>query len=62
MTEIRYVQTGDKEFWYGFDKHLPDKEFDNKVRNKRGYKDCGGLMINIPKYEQPMELFMIKSI
>lgn len=29
---------------------------------KLGYKDCGGLVIDIPGYEQPMELFLIKSI
>lgn len=27
-----------------------------------GYKDSGGLVIDIPGYEQPMELFMIKAI
>lgn len=37
MTEIRYVQAADKEFWYSLDKHLPEQEFDNKIRNKRGY-------------------------
>ncbi|MDV4150061.1 GNAT family N-acetyltransferase [Clostridium sp. AL.422] len=29
---------------------------------KLGYKDCGCLIIDIPKYEQPMEMFMIKGI
>lgn len=29
---------------------------------KMGYQDSGGLIINIPKYEQPMELFFIKAI
>ena len=29
---------------------------------KLGYKDCGGFVIDIPKYEQPMEMFLIKSI
>jgi len=29
---------------------------------KLGYKDCGGLLIDIPSYEQPMELFLIKAI
>ena len=37
MTEIRYVKSEDKEFWYGLDKHLPEREFINKVSNKRGY-------------------------
>ncbi len=29
---------------------------------KLGYKDCGSLIIDIPKYAQPMELIMIKKI
>ena len=29
---------------------------------KMGYKYCGGLVIDIPGYEQPMELFLIKAI
>lgn len=29
---------------------------------KLGYKDCGGLMIDVPGYEQPMELFLSKAI
>ncbi len=139
MLEIRYVQLEDKEFWYSLDKHLPEAEFINKVRDKKayvlfvdekpkgllrynlfwdntpfctmlfvdwtvqgkgygkalmkywendmkaqgygmiltstqvdenaqhfyrklGYKDCGGFTIDIPEYEQPMEMFMIKAI
>ena len=37
MTEIRYVRMEDKEFWYSLDRHLPEAEFDGKVRDKRGY-------------------------
>ena len=29
---------------------------------KLGYKDCGSLIVDVPGYEQPMEMFMIKSI
>lgn len=29
---------------------------------KLGYKDCGGLVIDISGYEQPMEMFLVKSI
>jgi GNAT superfamily N-acetyltransferase len=29
---------------------------------KLGYKDCGGFVIDVPGYEQPMELFLIKGI
>lgn len=84
MVEIRYVQAEDKEFWYSLDRHLSDKEFDNKISNKRGYgmlltstqvdeeaqhfyrklgyKDCGGFVIDVPGYEQPMEMFLIKGV
>ena len=139
MIEIRYVQIKDKEFWFSLDKHMSKQEFNNKVRDNRGYvilkdnkpigllrynlfwdntpfcnliyingdfqgkgygkmliqhwendmksqgfgmlltstqvdedaqhfyrklgyKDCGGLIIDNPKYEQPMELFLSKII
>ena len=139
MIEIRYVQLGDKKFWYGLDRHLPDNEFKKKVRDKQGYvllennipigllrfnlfwdnipfctmlfidwkcqgkgfgkilmeyweedmkskgydmvltstqvdeeaqhfyrklgyKDCGGIIMDIPKHEQPMEMFLVKVI
>lgn len=26
------------------------------------YKDCGGFVIDVPEYEQPMEMFFIKRI
>ena len=29
---------------------------------KLEYKDCGGFVIDIPGYEQPMEMFLIKGI
>ena len=29
---------------------------------KLGYKDCGGFVVDIPGYEQPMEMIMIKSL
>ncbi|MBR5293134.1 MAG: GNAT family N-acetyltransferase [Oscillospiraceae bacterium] len=29
---------------------------------KLGYKDCGSLVLGIPGYEQPMELFLVKGI
>ena len=139
MIEIRYVQLDDKKFWYGLDRHLPDNEFEKKVRDKQGYvllednipigllrfnlfwdnipfctmlfidwkcqgkgfgkilmkyweedmkskgydmvltstqvdeeaqhfyrklgyKDCGGIIIDIPKHKQPMEMFLVKII
>lgn len=139
MIEIRYIHLDDKEFWFSLDKHLSEQEFNNKVRDNRGYvllddnkpvgllrynlfwdntpfcnliyinnecqgkgfgkllieywendmksqgygmlltstqvdesaqhfyrklgyKDCGGFVIDIKGYEQPMELFLVKSI
>ncbi len=139
MVKIRYVRAADKEFWYSLDKHLPETEFADKVRTKRGYvllldekpvgllrynlfwdntpfctmlfvdgeyrgngygkrlmehwekemkaqgygmlltstqadenaqhfyrrlgyKDCGGFVMDLPRYAQPMELFFIKEI
>jgi len=29
---------------------------------KLGYKDCGSLMITVPAYAQPMELFLEKEL
>ena len=37
MTEIRYVQETDREFWFRLDRNLPSCEFENKVLHKRGY-------------------------
>ena len=37
MEEIRYIQTGDKDFWFSLDRHLPETEFEKKVRDRQGY-------------------------
>ncbi len=29
---------------------------------KLGYKDCGCLMLDVPGYEQPMEMFLAKAL
>lgn len=29
---------------------------------KLGYKDCGGFVVDVPGYQQPMEMFMVKAI
>lgn len=34
---IRYVEENDKEFWYRFDRHLSETEFEKKVRDRMGY-------------------------
>lgn len=136
---IRKVEMQDKEAWYLLDKHLPESEFEEKVRcgqgyvcvedekivgvlrynlfwdntpfctmlfidsncrsvgygkqlmehweqdmkskgygmlmtstqvdedaqhfyRKLGYKDCGGFVVDVPGYEQPMEMIMIKAV
>ena len=139
MIDIQYVEDSDKEFWYSLDKHLPEVEFNKKVRDKQGYvlfddgnpvgllrynlfwdntpfctmlfvdwskqkngygralmqfweedmkkqgygmvmtstqvdeeaqhfyrklgyKDCGGFTVDIPGFEQPMEMFLSKGL
>ena len=37
MFRIRYVSAEDKPFWFALDKHLSEKEFELKIRDKRGY-------------------------
>lgn len=34
--ETKYVTENDKEFWCSLDKHLPEREFDKKVRDQQG--------------------------
>ena len=34
---IRYVEKNDKEFWHRLDRHLPEIEFERKVRDRMGY-------------------------
>ena len=76
--EIRHVELQDKAGWYLLDRHLPEDGFDEKIRNKQGYvlvdeeaqhfyrklgyKDCGGFVVDVPGYEQPMEMIMIKAV
>lgn len=139
MTEIRCVTAADRAFWYSLDRHMPENEFDRKVRDRQGYvlyengipagilrynmfwdntpfltlifiapgfrgkglgrelikrweadmaeqghgmvltstqtdesaqhfyrrlgySECGCLILNIPGYEQPMEMFLCKQI
>ncbi len=35
--EIRFVLPQDRAFWYSLDKHLPEAEFEKKVRDRQGY-------------------------
>ena len=49
----------------GYEMLLTSTQVDEKAQHfyrKLGYKDCGGFVIDIPQYAQPMEMFFIKSI
>ena len=49
----------------GYGMLLTSTQVDEKAQHfyrKIGYQDCGGLIVNIPGYEQPMELFMSKGL
>ena len=49
----------------GYEIALTSTQVDEDAQHfyrKLGYKDCGGFVIDIPGYEQPMELFMIKNL
>ncbi|MBO0459513.1 GNAT family N-acetyltransferase [Enterococcus hulanensis] len=35
--EIRHVQESDRTFWFTLDQHLPESQFEQKVRDKMGY-------------------------
>ena len=51
MVDIRYVNAEDKEFWYRLDRHLPKEEFDNKIRDNRGYVlICDGEPVGLLRY------------
>ena len=43
---LRHVETGDKAAWYELDRELPET----------------GFVVDIPGYEQPMEMIMIKGL
>ena len=35
--DFMYVTNEDKRFWFELDKHLPEAEFEKKVRDRQGY-------------------------
>ncbi len=37
MIQIRYAERLDQDFWYRLDRHLPEAEFDKKIRDLRAY-------------------------
>lgn len=37
MPTVRYAEEADREFWFGLDRHLPESEFERKVRDRQAY-------------------------
>lgn len=59
------------EFWEenmklaGYKMIMTSTQVDEEAQHfyrKMGYQDSGGLIINIPEFQQPMEMFFIKAI
>lgn len=49
----------------GYDLVMTSTQSDESAQHfyrKQGYKDSGGLLINVPNHEQPMELFFVKGL
>lgn len=49
----------------GFGMIMTSTQVDEQAQHfyrKMGYKDCGGLLLDIPGYEQPMEMFLSKAL
>lgn len=49
----------------GYGMLLTSTQVDEQAQHfyrKLGYRDCGGLLIDFPPYQQPMELFLGKKI
>ena len=51
---LHIVSEADRAYQYTLSK--------NELNFPAGYKDCGGFTIDIPGYEQPMEMFMSKEL
>lgn len=50
---------------FGYGMVMTSAQVDENAQHfyrKLGYKDSGCLVIDIPKYAQPMEMFLIKEI
>lgn len=59
------------QFWekdmksFGYDMVMRSTQVDESAQHfyrKLGYQDAGGLLLNIPNHEQPMEMFFVKGI
>lgn len=49
----------------GYGMVLTSTQVDEEAQHfyrKCGYQDCGGLVMNVPGYEQPMEMFFVKEM
>ncbi len=49
----------------GYGMLLTSTQVDEEAQHfyrKLGYKDCGGMTVDVPGYEQPMELFLVKAM
>lgn len=49
----------------GYGMLFTSTQVDEEARHfyrKSGYKDCGGLVIDVPEFKQSMELFLIKGL
>ncbi|MCH5199902.1 MAG: GNAT family N-acetyltransferase [Oscillospiraceae bacterium] len=73
MCDHRYKGCGKMlmEYWeqdmraQGYGMIMTSTQVDESAQHfyrKLGYKDCGGFVIDIAEYAQPMELFLVKSI
>lgn len=59
------------EFWEsemrqkGYDLLMTSTQVNEEAQHfyrKLGFKDCGSMVFDIPGYEQPLEMFMVKSL
>lgn len=60
---MEYWENDMKQQGYGM--LLTSTQVDEEAQHfyrKLGYKDCGGFVIDVPEYAQPMEMFFLKSI
>ena len=49
----------------GYEMIMTSTQVDEEAQHfyrKLGYKDCGGFTVDIPGFEQPMEMFMSKGL
>ena len=50
---------------HGYGMLMTSTQVDEEAQHfyrKLGYKDCGGFVVDVPGYEQPMEMIMIKAV